>query len=234
MRLAGCESQFLTAAQRDGITLTRSRVPWVNQRGHLGLPQSAREERRILAFIFAVLGGQPRQQASRRHKPLLGDFLHVPTGTLIEVDTWPHFTTYRLSTLNMYPDPTPIGFDIDEYRALCRDWAPRADYHRVATTVIGFGDGGLQRQRAYEDALRDLTMPAVGRLPVIRVPAPDGDGEAAYKRVRDRLVALEDLSHGQQGVSRTGWAEESRAALREHADQTKSAPTGAGANLAPT
>lgn len=37
-------------------------------------------------------------------------------------------------------------------------------------TAIGFGPGG--RQRAYNDALRDLVTPTLGHPPVIRVAAP--------------------------------------------------------------
>jgi hypothetical protein len=54
----------------------------------------------------------------------------------------------------------------------------------------GFGFGGMQRERAYHDALRDLATPAMGLPPVVRVAAVDGDGAAAYTRQRDRLLRL--------------------------------------------
>ena len=50
----------------------------------------------------------------------------------------------------------------------------------------GFGFGGVQRERAYHDALRDLATPAMGHPPLMRIAAPDGDGAAAYRRHRDR------------------------------------------------
>ena len=53
-----------------------------------------------------------------------------------------------------------------------------------------FGFGGVQRERAYHDALFDLATPAMGHPPLLRVAAVDGDGAAAYRRVRDVLAAL--------------------------------------------
>ena len=40
----------------------------------------------------------------------------------------------------------------------------------------GFGFGGVQRERAYHDALRDLATPAMGHPPLVRIAAVDGDG----------------------------------------------------------
>ena len=54
----------------------------------------------------------------------------------------------------------------------------------------GFGFGGVQRERAYHDALRDLATPAMGHPPLIRIAALDGDGAAAYARHRASLLAL--------------------------------------------
>ena len=54
----------------------------------------------------------------------------------------------------------------------------------------GFGFGGVQRERAYQDALRDLATPAMGHPPLIRIAAVDGDGAAAYGHHRDSLLAL--------------------------------------------
>jgi hypothetical protein len=111
---------------------------------------------------------------------------------MIEVDESQHFTSYRLRTLDLYPEGIPLGFDLEEYRELCRTWAPRSDRYRRSKAAVGFGEGGRQRQRAYHDALRDLVTPAMGRPPVIRVPAPDRDGAAAYDRVRARMRPLVD------------------------------------------
>ena len=95
----------------------------------------------------------------------------------------------ELRTLELYPDGVPLGFDWHEYKDLCRETAPRADKYRAAKAATGFGLGGRQRQRAYYDALRDLAIPAMGRPPVIRVPILDGDGEGAYHRHRQEILA---------------------------------------------
>ena len=42
-------------------------------------------------------------QSAKRLTALPGDFLHVDSGTFIEIDEHQHFTTYRLATLNLIP-----------------------------------------------------------------------------------------------------------------------------------
>jgi hypothetical protein len=167
--------------------LVRARVSWLNQRGHLGLPEIAAGVRAVLAAIFAALNGSEKEQAAKRLTSLPGDFVHAPSGTFIEIDESQHFTSWRLRSLDLYPADVPLGFDIDEYRALCRRWAPKSDRYRASKPAVAFGDSGRQRQRAPHDALRDLAAPAMGHPPVVRVPAPDRDGEAAYRSVRDLL-----------------------------------------------
>lgn len=87
----------------------------------------------------------------------------------------------------------PLGFDVSSYNNLCRQCAPKADKYRAAKDATGFGPGGRQRQRAYNDALRDLVIPAMGHPAVIRVPILDDKGEAAYRR--NRQTVLSALSH---------------------------------------
>jgi hypothetical protein len=187
MPVGDCERAFAMAAAADGIALTRARVPWLNQRGHLGIPDAPTTVLANLQAIFDALGGRVDEQASKRWTSLPGDFFHEESGTFIEVDESQHFTSFRLLTLDLYPPEAPLGFDTDAYRALCRDWAERSDKYRKSKAAVGFGEGGRQRQRAYHDALRDLVTPALGHPPVIRVAALDRDGAAAYHRVRDRL-----------------------------------------------
>lgn len=96
-------------------------------------------------------------------------------------------TSFRALSLRLYPPEVPLGYDRNEYHTLCGEWAPRSDRYRRSKPARGFGPAGRQRQRAYHDALRDLATPAMGRPPVVRVPVLDGDGAAAYLRVRDDL-----------------------------------------------
>lgn len=190
MPVGDCEAAFTEAAASDGIALVRCRLPWLNQRGHLGLPPEARSATEILSEIFLALGGAVEAQASKRSTPLRGDYLHEPSGTLIEVDDSQHFTSARLKTLEFYPADERVGFDIEQYRNLCEEWAARSDRYFASKDAKGFGSGGRTRQRAFHDVLRDLAAPAMGRPPVIRVPALDRDGVAAYGRVRARLFEL--------------------------------------------
>lgn len=191
-----CERAFALAAERDGIVLARAKLPWLNQRGHFGTPAEADSVRVSLERIFAALGGDPTAQRGKRLTPLPGDFVHEPSGTLIEIDESQHFTSFRGITLSLYPAETPLGFSIEEYRDLCERWAPVSDRYRASKPAVAFGPGGRQRQRAYHDALRDLVTPAMGRPPVLRVAAPDRDGAGAYERMRgllhERLGAIED------------------------------------------
>ena len=83
-----------------------------------------------------------------------------------------------------------IGFDAGEYRRRCQELAPVSDTIARGMAAKAFGFGGVQRERAYHDALFDLATPAMGHPPLIRVAAVDGDGAAAYRRMRDMLAPL--------------------------------------------
>lgn len=182
-----CEQAFAAAAAADGIALTRYKLPWINQRGHLGLPPKAGDAAAVLEEIFDALGGIRPEQAAKRTTPLPGDFIHVATNTVIEVDEAQHFTSFRHLSLSLYPTTQPLNFDAIEYSTLCHSLAPQADAYRRTKTAVAFGVGGRQRQRAYHDALRDLALPAMGHPPIIRAAAPDGNGRAAYARARERV-----------------------------------------------
>ena len=185
-----CQNAFQAAALADGLQLGRAKVPSINQRGHLGLPEEASGCGPALDAIFEALGGDPLAQGAKRTTPLPGDFLHEPSGTFIEIDEHQHVTSWRRRALELYPADVPLGFDLAEYVRLCGEWSARADRYRSPSPRSGSGEGGRQRQRAYHDALRDLVTPAMGHPPLVRVPAPDRDGRSAYRRVRDRMLAL--------------------------------------------
>ena len=139
----------------------------------------------VLAAIYARLGGDVSVlRASRENLLLPVDLVHAPTGTVIEVDDATHFTSYRLAALELYPE----DLDVEQQKALCREWAPRTDGLSRGLAAKGFGFGGLGRERAYRDALFDLATPAMGHPPVIRVAAVDGDGAAAYARHRETII----------------------------------------------
>ena len=194
---------FAQAALEDGIQLASQPFDWLCEQGHVGLERVAKSRRDAaliepvtaalerLAAIYARLNGDLSVlHASRENLLLPVELVHAPTGTVIEVDGSPHFTSFRLAALELYPADAAVAFDLHEHKALCRDWCSRTDGLQRGLATKGFGFGGAQRERAYHDALRDLATPAMGHPPLVRIAALDGDGAAAYRRERARLRAL--------------------------------------------
>jgi hypothetical protein len=178
------ESQFEMLAAADGLE-RGYRLSWLSNRGHLamqelGAPDSVIEH---LHEIYIRLGGNEKALAAKRPgsdpKP---DFL-TDSQQIIEIDEIQHFTTDRLTTLRIYPTDIELGFDQAEYITLCESSRSTADRYRAAKPTRDFPHpGGRRAQRAYFDALRDLAAPVFGHGPVIRVPAPECDGNLAYAR----------------------------------------------------
>ena len=197
------QSAFARAAAQDGIVLAGRTFDWLCEQGHVGLERVAKARRDPalvgpvkaalgpLAAIHARLNGDVSVlHASRENLLLAVDLVHEPTGTVIEVDDAAHFTSFRLTALELYPAGVSVGFDLAEHEELCRAWCARSDRLARGLAAKGFGFGGTQRERAYHDALRDLAVPAMGHPPVVRIAAVDGDGPAAYARHREALLAL--------------------------------------------
>jgi hypothetical protein len=197
------QSAFAAAAASDGIVLESASFDWLCEQGHVGLERVAKARRdpaivqpviaalEQLGAIYARLKGDVSVLHAARENLLLPvELFHAPTGTVIEVDEAAHFTSFRLTALDLYRPEVPLGFDPDEHRALCREWAARSDGLDRGLAAKGFGFGWRQRERAYHDALRDLAVPAMGHPPVVRVAAVDGNGATAYARHRNALVSL--------------------------------------------
>jgi hypothetical protein len=197
------QAAFAEAAARDGLVLESTSFDWLCEQGHVGLERvaKARRDPAIVAPVIAALeqleaiyarlkGDVAVLHACRENLLLPVALCHAPTGTIVEVDEAAHFTSFRLAALDLYRADAPLGFDLDEHRALCREWAARSDGLERGLAAKGFGFGGRQRERAYHDALRDLATPAMGHPPVIRIAAVDGDGAAAYARRRAALLSL--------------------------------------------
>lgn len=144
-----------------------------------------------LGAIYARLDGDLSVlHASRENLLLPVDLVHEPAGTVIEIDESPHFTSFRLAALELYAADQTVGFDLEEHKELCRAWSSRTDGLERGLAAKGFGFGGVPRERAYHDALRDLATPAMGHPPLVRIAAVDGDGDAAYRCHRGSLRAL--------------------------------------------
>jgi len=183
--------------------LERKSFDWLCEQGHVGLERVAklRGDPALvepvtaavvqLGVIYARLKGDLSVlYASRENMLLPVDLVHEPTGTLIEIDESPHFTSFRLAALELYPTDVTVGFDLDEHKELCRAWCARTDALEHGLAARGFGFGGVQRERAYHDALRDLATPVMGHPPLVRIAALGGDGAAAYQAQRGSLLAL--------------------------------------------
>jgi hypothetical protein len=194
---------FAHAAAQDGIQLGSHSFDWLSEQGHVGLERVAKERRdatlvrpvtaalRLLAAIYARLKGDLSVLYAARENLLLPvDLMHEPTGTVIEVDESWHFTSFRLSALDLYPVDVIVGFDVEEHKELCRTWCASTDRRQRGLAAKGFGFGGIPRELAYHDALRDLATPAMGYPPLVRIAALDGDGAAAYGRHRAGLMEL--------------------------------------------
>ncbi len=199
----GVELAFAQAAAEDGIVLGNGSFDWLCEQGHIGFERVAKGRRdpalvepvtaaiAQLGAIYARLKGDVAVlYASRENLLLPVDLVHDPTGTLIAVDEPPHFTSFRLAALELYRPGVTLGFDLEEHKELCRTWCSQTDGLARGLAAKGFGFGGMQRERAYRDALLDLATPAMGHPPLVRIAAVDGDGAAAYRRHRASLLAL--------------------------------------------
>jgi hypothetical protein len=203
MSAGGPSDAFAAAAAADGVELVPATFDWLSEQGHVGLERVAKARRdpaivaparaaiEALAAIYARLRGDVTVLPAARENLLLPvELYHEATGTVVEVDGAEHFTSFRLTALGLYPADGALGFNREAYAALCRKLAPTSDGLQRALAAKGFGFGGVQRERAYHDALLDLATPAMGHPPVIRVAAVDADGAAAYARERARITAL--------------------------------------------
>jgi hypothetical protein len=193
----GPAAGFAEAAAADAIELAPASFDWLSEQGHVGLERVAKARRdpsivapvkaalSVLAAIFARLGGDVTVLHAARENLLLPvQLVHEPSGTLVQLDELPHFTSFRLIALELYPADASLGFDIHEHKRLCREHAAEADGIGRGLAAKAFGFGGVPRERAYNDALLDLATPAMGHPPLVRVAVLDGDGAEAYARFR--------------------------------------------------
>jgi hypothetical protein len=158
---AGVVDRAVQAAVRFecGIVLGSRSFDWLCEQGHIGLERVAKARRdpalvgpvtaalEPLGALYARLQGDISVlRASRENLLLPVDLVHEPTGTVIEVDDTPHFTSFRLAALELYPADVSVGFDLDEHKDLCRAWCSRTD--GLARGVDGDGTAAYRRHRA--------------------------------------------------------------------------------------
>lgn len=184
---------FAKLAAEAGIELKPEvNLPWLTRNGHLkmevrrALPPKALS---VIDRIFAALGGDEELLAAKTRGSMRADFLLLPAETQVEYDEVQHFTTARLETFKLYPEGTPLGFDLGEYSEIVQTWIPKADKAFAHKQAVEFpGERGRQRQRAYFDAFRDIAAPHFGNGLLIRIPAPDYDYESAVQRLKQMIT----------------------------------------------
>lgn len=171
---------FYALATARGHALRRPEaLPWLTTQGHAAVEGEVRSDvYDALCAIFHLLDGDEDALRAKRRRPVLPDFLFGDVG--VEFDEDQHFTIQRLATFAVYPASAVLRFDRAEYAKLCLKIAPRAARAFAHKAAAEFpGPAGRARQRAYFDAFRDLAGPAFGNGPVLRLPAPDRDADAA-------------------------------------------------------
>jgi hypothetical protein len=168
------------------MVLTATTFDWYCEQGHVGLERVAKARRdpaivkpviaalEVLSTIFARLGGDESVlHAARANLFLPVEHFHAESGTVVCIDDESHWTSFRLTALDLYSDD-------EQQKQLCRDHAASSDRIDRGLAAKGFGFGGRPRERAYHDALLDLGAPAMGLRPVLRVRSE----EEAYERLR--------------------------------------------------
>lgn len=191
-KLPECEQRFLDAAAKDSLTLVPApNYEWIGTRGPFGLAtQSGPLFDKVLGMAMALDGHLDVMRSPSRVRRADFDLIHEPTRTHIEVDEEQHFSTHRPKMLDFYELDIDYGFDLEEYRALCRLHGPRIDRTGwAAKDTVNFGPRSRAKQRAFYDAMKDLVMPAIGNPHVIRVEIVDRAPELAWALNRERIFA---------------------------------------------
>lgn len=164
---------------------------WIGTRGPFGLQaQSGPLFDTVLQMAQALDGYLDVMQSPKRTRRADFDLIHQPTGTHIEIDEEQHFSTHRLKMLDFYEPEIDYGFDLEEYRALCRQHGPRIDRTAwAAKDTVNFGPRSRAKQRAFYDAMKDLVLPSMGKPHVIRIEVTNREPELAWALNRERISA---------------------------------------------
>lgn len=174
---------MLAAAAKDGLTLVPApNYEWIGTKGPFGLATPTGPLFDTVLEMARVLDGHlDVMRFPRRTRRADFDLIHEPTGTHIEVDEEQHFSSHRLKMLDFYEPEIDYGFDVKEYRTLCRLHGPRIDRTGwAAKDTVNFGARSRAKQRVFYDAMKDLVLPAMDKLHVIRIEVIDREPELAW------------------------------------------------------
>lgn len=186
-----CEVGIAVEAAKDGLFLSPGiSFDWIGTKGPYGLSgKTARVYEPVMSAAVALGADLDAMRLAKRIIRPRADLMHKESRVIIEVDEIQHFTSHRLLTFDSYPDDAPLGFDLENYRDLCTRHHVKADKAWGTKKTATFGPKSRGRQRAFYDALKDLSLPAAGMPPVVRIPVPDRNVEKAWKSFRDRVFA---------------------------------------------
>lgn len=186
-----CEVGIAVEAAKDGLFLSSGiAFSWIGTKGPYGLSgDTSRVFEPVMAIAVSLGANLDAMRLAKRVSRPRADLMHKESGVIIEVDEIQHFTSHRLATFEHYPPNSPCEFDIDEYRQLCREHCQRGDAAWAGKYTPTFGPRSRGKHRAFYDSLKDLSIPAAGLPPVVRVPVPDRDVERAWKSSRHRVFA---------------------------------------------
>lgn len=187
---------FHAAATEAGLRLEADvKLPWLTRHGHLAPAVQERLPASTVAAldaILAALAGDGAALASKTRGAMTADFLLIPQGIHVEYDELQHFTTARITSLELYPDDAALAFNPADYRTVAERWRQQGDKGFAHKEAAEFpGPRGRQRQRAYFDAFRDLAAPHFGNGPVLRIAAPANDYATAVNDLARMVSGLE-------------------------------------------
>jgi hypothetical protein len=125
----------------------------------------------IISNVFKCLNGNIETNHSKRTLSLDCDaYFGGRYNFIFEFDEFQHFSSYRLKSLNCYPENLDTAFDIKQYKLLCSVHREKADNYRRAKMTVDFNFiGGRTAQRAYLDCFRDLLPLTNGLNPTLRI-----------------------------------------------------------------
>jgi hypothetical protein len=195
-----CEVGIAVEAAKEGLFLSPGiNFEWIGTKGPYGLSGKTASVYEPVMSVAIALGADldAMRQARRIVRPR-ADLMHKDSGVVIEVDEIQHFTSHRLLSFESYPCDAPLGFDLEEYSALCEQHRVKADKAWGVKKTATFGLKSRGRQRAFYDALKDLSLPAAGLPPVVRIAVPDRDYARAWKQARNQVfaaVAAAEVTH---------------------------------------
>lgn len=121
--------------------------------------------------IFDGLKGNLFANQNKRTSYLRCDaFFGGECNFIFEFDEFQHFSSARLSTLDLYPKRIKLNFSISDWKKYCVVNRQKADRYRYTKTTTDFDfEGGRTAQRAYLDCFRDFLPSENGLNPSLRI-----------------------------------------------------------------